>query len=421
MNEFDRQLVHGAMPTPLILPEGFHQKEMSMASVSTGEDWSNAIKLTQLAERNELVYVYTLIQQKKKLLFSSSSVSEEEIQLKKSTSPYYSVYDDAPQQLNDAFETGKIQFAEYTDKWGTFRSVFIPLETKDGFRYVTASDIEITHISLILQDALLSNLLSSLLALLFIIPFILAFHWQSLFSNMQLKSANSEIEKVNAELKQQQTELEETILNRTKELETSNIELTTTLEVLAGKNIDLQSEVSQRKRMQDQLDKMALFDGLTTLPNRVLLKREAKRIIAEAKRYNQQAGFMFLDLDGFKAVNDTYGHDTGDVVLVEMSLRLKDAVREIDIVGRYGGDEFVIILPNCNSASEIIVIAERILYYVKQPIDSVDTQETLTASIGISFYPDDADSFESLISYADKAMYEAKMAGKNQYHMTSNM
>lgn len=196
-------------------------------------------------------------------------------------------------------------------------------------------------------------------------------------------------------------------------------ELTEALEQVAEKNIELQAEVANRAKIQERLDRMAMYDALTNLPNRVLLYEEAKKCLSAAKRYQHSVGFMFVDLDGFKAVNDEYGHDAGDAVLVEMGLRMTIAVRETDTVGRCGGDEFIILLPDCDTKSDLETIAKRVVETVSQPFDSVSTSIGLGASIGISMYPDDGDDREALIKLADKAMYKAKRLGKNQYHFHS--
>ena len=194
-----------------------------------------------------------------------------------------------------------------------------------------------------------------------------------------------------------------------------NNALTGALEQIAEKNIELQTEVAERIKMQERLDHMAMYDALTNLPNRLLLNKEAKKCLSAAKRYQYSVGFMFVDLDGFKAVNDQHGHDIGDAVLVEMGLRMADAVRDIDMVGRCGGDEFIIVLPNCDAKPGLETVVKRVVETMSQPIESVSIDETLGASIGISVYPDDADDHVTLIKLADKAMYRAKRAGKNQY------
>lgn len=194
-----------------------------------------------------------------------------------------------------------------------------------------------------------------------------------------------------------------------------NNELNQVLQDIAKQNYALQSEVSERKKIQAKLNHVAMYDPLTNLPNRSLLNKESEKQLSAAHRYDYHVGFMFLDLDGFKAVNENHGHETGDGVLIEMTYRIVSSVRVCDIVTRFGSDEFVIVLPNCKSKSDIETIAARMLQKIKQPISPGDSKHKLGASIGITIYPEDGTTSNELISLADKAMCMAKQAGKNQY------
>jgi len=191
------------------------------------------------------------------------------------------------------------------------------------------------------------------------------------------------------------------------------------VEELTEQAVQLQSEVAQRRDMQGKLDHMAKYDALTNLPNRTLLFHQAEKVLASARRYGHNVAIMFIDFDGFKAVNDNNDHKVGDSVLVEMSLRLLDVIREVDTVSRIGGDEFVVLLSNWNERSDIETIANRLLMAIKQPIESINVRESLSASIGIAVYPDDAHYFKELLTLADRAMYSSKQAGKDQYCFTS--
>ena len=199
-----------------------------------------------------------------------------------------------------------------------------------------------------------------------------------------------------------------------------NHELSLAFEEIAKKNNELQAEIAERKRMQDQLDRMAMYDALTNLPNRLLLKKEATKLISAAKRYHHQVAFMFLDLDGFKAINDNNGHNAGDIVLIEMALHMQEVVRDIDTVARFGGDEFIIVLPDCNAKPGIESVAKRVINAINKPLESVKINQKLGVSIGISIYPDDADNCDTLIDLADKAMYAAKNSGRNKYKFYSS-
>ena len=166
---------------------------------------------------------------------------------------------------------------------------------------------------------------------------------------------------------------------------------------------------SQKIRLQH----MALYDQLTGLPNRVLFFDRLDNAIAGAKRNTLKAALLYIDLDGFKAVNDTSGHDAGDMVLKETALRLKNVVRSMDTVARLGGDEFAVIL-QIKKKREAGKVAEKIIQKVSDPIFTTDTSFTIGASIGISIYPDDTKNSATLIQNADAAMYTVKAKGKNQ-------
>lgn len=198
-----------------------------------------------------------------------------------------------------------------------------------------------------------------------------------------------------------------------------NNQLNQIMEEIAERNFALQTEVAERKKIQAKLDHLAMYDPLTNLPNRALLKKESEKQLSAADRYDYQVGVMLVDLDGFKTINDCYGHETGDAVLVEMSYRIVSAVRVCDIVTRFGGDEFIILLPNCKSKSDIEMISNRILQKINQPQSSVDSKQIIGASIGIAIYPEDSRSTNELISLADKAMCQAKQGGKNQFNFSN--
>ncbi|MFV8829491.1 diguanylate cyclase domain-containing protein [Alkalihalobacterium sp. APHAB7] len=174
------------------------------------------------------------------------------------------------------------------------------------------------------------------------------------------------------------------------------------------------SDITKRKQLEEYLRQMAYYDDLTDLPNRKLIHKHLRKAMARSKRHQHSLSIMFIDLDGFKKVNDTLGHEGGDILLKEVANRLNSCVREEDLTGRLGGDEFMIVFEE-TSKDEIIGIAERILSVVSAPYTINENEAKVTPSIGISILPDDGEDLETLIQNADKAMYHAKEKGKGTY------
>ncbi len=164
---------------------------------------------------------------------------------------------------------------------------------------------------------------------------------------------------------------------------------------------------------------MALHDPLTGLPNRRLLEDRIETTLQHASRNHHKAAIMYLDLDGFKAINDTYGHAYGDEVLKIVSQRLVASSRKEDTVARLGGDEFMVVLGEVHSLEDAQGPAAKLVEAVSEPFFINDLTLKLSTSIGISIYPDDAENVEALISIADYALYEAKRGGKNRFCATS--
>lgn len=158
---------------------------------------------------------------------------------------------------------------------------------------------------------------------------------------------------------------------------------------------------------------LALHDELTGLPNRRLLEDRIDQAIREARRAKSQFGLMYLDLDGFKAVNDTHGHEAGDGVLKIVAERLLSATRIEDIVARLSGDEFVVVLTSLDSSADAVASAQRILDSLAKPCDIDGISVGITGSIGLCFYPTNGDDAKSLMTGADAALYAAKRSSKN--------
>ena len=175
------------------------------------------------------------------------------------------------------------------------------------------------------------------------------------------------------------------------------------------------SDVTQRKQDEERIRYQANYDSLTGLPNRSLFLDRLGQAMANTQRTDRKLGLMFIDLDGFKLVNDTLGHDLGDYLLKEAAVRLADCVRSGDTVARLGGDEFTVIMPNLESAHPMEGAAERVLNALSKPFDLKGHESFISASIGLTVFPDDADGINELVKNADSAMYLAKEMGKASY------
>ncbi len=181
--------------------------------------------------------------------------------------------------------------------------------------------------------------------------------------------------------------------------------------------VALFSDITRQKEHEAQLERMAHFDALTGLPNRVLLTDRLRQAMAQTERRGDTLAVVFLDLDGFKAVNDSHGHAAGDHLLVALAVRMRQALREGDTLARLGGDEFVAVLAELSDPRDSLPVLERMLAAVAAPVTS-DSYPPLevSASLGISFYPQPGEvGADQLLRQADHAMYQAKLRGKNRY------
>jgi diguanylate cyclase (GGDEF)-like protein/PAS domain S-box-containing protein len=175
-------------------------------------------------------------------------------------------------------------------------------------------------------------------------------------------------------------------------------------------------DITERKRSQEEIRQLAYYDVLTGLPNRRLLLDRLHQTLAQAQRYHRSLAVMFLDLDLFKEINDTFGHDVGDELLKVVADRLEICVRGGDTVSRHGGDEFVIILSEISQKQDVTQVAEKILGLLSDPIVIQKHKLKITTSIGIAIYaPDSTDDIMMLMKKADIAMYQAKASGRNRF------
>lgn len=181
--------------------------------------------------------------------------------------------------------------------------------------------------------------------------------------------------------------------------------------------VALFSDITLLKEHQAQLEHIAHYDVLTKLPNRTLLSDRLKQAIIQSKRHDLSVAVMFIDLDGFKEVNDAHGHSVGDELLVTLSHRMQETLRDGDTLSRFGGDEFVVVLVDLEEESECEPILDRLLQAASEAVTVGDTVLKVSASIGVTLYPHDGADDGQLIRHADQAMYIAKQRGKNCYHV----
>ncbi|MFP5340622.1 MAG: EAL domain-containing protein, partial [Gammaproteobacteria bacterium] len=178
-------------------------------------------------------------------------------------------------------------------------------------------------------------------------------------------------------------------------------------------------DITERVLAEERIQYLAYHDGLTDLPNRAMFSRILGHAIEHARRYDRKLAVLFIDLDRFKNINDTFGHEAGDTLLQETGRRLKGCVRNSDTVARLGGDEFVVLLDELREAAEAGVVANKILSSIIRPFQMFGQEFRVTASIGVSAYPGDGQDEQSLMKNADIAMYQAKAEGKNTHQFYS--
>ena len=175
----------------------------------------------------------------------------------------------------------------------------------------------------------------------------------------------------------------------------------------------ISTDITERKDFENDLEHMAQHDALTHLPNRALFKDRLRQAMISAQRYKERLALMFIDLDRFKPVNDTYGHDVGDLLLKAVADRIQDCLRESDTAARLGGDEFVVLLPTIENQQDAILVGRKILDALNQSFNLAGHDLRISSSIGIAEFPDHGSDEIMLVKSADLAMYHAKKSGRN--------
>ncbi len=179
--------------------------------------------------------------------------------------------------------------------------------------------------------------------------------------------------------------------------------------------IALFSDITPIHRHKQELERIAHYDPLTGLPNRTLLGDRLQQALSQGLRHRQGVAVIYLDLDGFKAINDSHGHAVGDALLVEVSMRMRNALRDEDTLARIGGDEFIAVLSHVSDAKSCESFLQRLLLAASEPVSIESEILNVSASIGVAFSPQDGEHAELLLRHADQAMYAAKQSGKNRY------
>jgi diguanylate cyclase (GGDEF)-like protein/PAS domain S-box-containing protein len=179
-------------------------------------------------------------------------------------------------------------------------------------------------------------------------------------------------------------------------------------------------DVTERRRAEQEIHRLAFHDALTGLPNRRLFEDRFVQALAMARRHHEKVALLNIDLDRFKQVNDTYGHDVGDDLLVQITQRVSEGLRKTDTLCRQGGDEFLVALPELKSLDQAELVAGKLIARLTDPFDLKAVQWNASFSIGIAVYPDHGEDFSTLMKRADEAMFKAKRGGRGIFAMTGN-
>ncbi len=356
--QIDKQLYSAAVAVPFVLEDDFHDRAVSATSISKEEDNQNIKNLTKLNNQLGTKFLYTVVLYKdKEYYLTSSNALDSEIK-NHTEVRYFTPYPDASETLKNSFKHLSTDYVApnkiykpfyvpiFSDRWGTYRSIVLPIQTTNGNLYVIGVDMDITYVNHILKQNTIQTLLSFLLFLVAIIPIIIAYR-----------------------------------------------------NIIEDKHKEYQ-EVSQK----------SITDPLTGIYNRYKLDNELQKYYENYQKNGISFALLMLDLDYFKDINDKYGHQEGDKVLKRFAQILKESTRQTDTVGRWGGEEFIIIYPN-SDLDNALLLANKLHLALKECKDI--QKYNLTVSIGLGL-PKKELTLEQFIQNVDEALYKAKDLGRDQ-------
>ncbi|WP_321315861.1 GGDEF domain-containing protein [Halarcobacter sp.] len=356
--QIDKQLYSAAVAVPFVLEDDFHDRATNDNSISEKEDNRNIRNLTKLNNQLGTKFLYTVIKAKNGIHYlTSSSALDKEVKTHTEVR-YFTPYPDASETLKNSFEHLSTDYTApnkiykpfyvpiFSDRWGTYRSIVLPIQTSNGNLYVVGVDMDISYVNKLLKQNTIQTFLSFLLFLISIVPILIAY-----------------------------------------------------------KNV-----LKDKHKEYQEVSKKSITDPLTKLYNRYKIDKELEVHYNSFQNNNISFALLMLDLDHFKKINDKYGHQEGDEVLKQFSQILKDSTRLTDIVGRWGGEEFIIIYPNSdlNSGLQLAQKLHTNLKYSKMM-----QKYQLTVSIGLGI-PKKEISLNEFVKKVDEALYKAKDLGRNQ-------
>ena len=336
--QVNSQMLAVAKLIPLLLASDFHDRAILPNSIKKEEFEGNMKRLNQIAKNFKTDYLYTCIRKNNMMYITSSNATDEELKTGVNLVHYFGPYSEVTPAMLNIFDTKKILVVENTDRWGTFRSVLVPLKSQNGKIYISGVSMSTSSIQENIRERAIAHFLFVLGLIFLSLPIFLWRH--------------------------------------------------------------------------RRITNLAYYDILTGLPNRIAFHSLANAALKLCKRNHKPFALLFLDLDGFKTINDTIGHSIGDKLLSKVSARLQNVLRKSDIPSRQGGDEFIIALSDTNIEGASLV-SKKILQEIAKPYQIENHILNVTFSIGIAIFPHDGSDLENLSIKADIAMYKAKKLGGN--------